>query len=138
MSDVAPGGLIDLNALLAAITADPDLYLIEQITPVTNPDGTITYLTNRVINPVVAQMLDLQISGQTNLTNIELQRIIQSANVDIKRIEGENAVNLAKENNASAEEVQRIQSAADRQLGWLKLLLQKPQQNIEQLLLLVR
>ena len=117
MADVAPGGLIDLNALLAAITADPDLYLIEQITPVTNPDGTTTYLKTQVINPVVAEILNLQTSGQTNLTNIELQRIIQSANVEIKRIEGENAVNLAKENNASAEEVQSIKSAADQAVG---------------------
>jgi hypothetical protein len=117
MADVAPGGLINLNVLLAAITNNPDLYLIEQTTPVTNPDGTTTYLKNRVINPVVAQLLDLQISGQTNLTNIELQRIIESANVEIKRIEGENAVNLAKENNASAEEVQSIKSAADQAVG---------------------
>jgi len=117
MADVAPGGLFNLNALLAAITADPDLYLIEQITPVANPDGTTTYLKTQVINPVVAEILNLQTSGQTNLTNIELQRIIQSANVEIKRIEGENAVNLAKENNASAEEVQRIQSAADQAVG---------------------
>jgi len=117
MADVAPGGLFNLNALLAAITANPSLYLIEETTPITNPDGTTTYIKNRVINPVVAQLLDLQASGQTNLTNIELERILQTANVDIKRIEGENAVNLAKENNASAEEIQRIQSAAQEAVG---------------------
>lgn len=117
MADVAPGGLFNLNALLAAITANPSVYLIEETTPITNPDGTTTYIKNQVINPVVAQLLDLQASGQTNLTNIELQRIIQTANVDIKRIEGENAVNLAKENNASAEEIQRIQSAAQEAVG---------------------